>query len=379
MIHYFDNCATTRVDDTVLETINKYQTEKYFNPSARSTYSLDVANDIAVSRAKIASILGVDSSEVYFTSGGTEADNIAILGALRSKRSGNVVVTATEHSAVYNTILELSGRGLEIRIANSLPDGHIDIDDFISKVDPDTVFACFMHVNNETGAINDVKKINSLVKSKNPKVITFCDGVQAVGKIVVNVASLGVNLYSFSGHKIHCSKGTGCLIVRKGTKISSIIFGGGQEKGLRSGTEYVAGIVALSKALEISVRLINENSQNFLQYKSIIRNKLDGRVDYKELCIDNASPSIITFAFADIKGEVLIHMLEKYKIIAGTGSACSSKNKQSRTAKAIGLDARYTEGVLRISFSKYNAKAEVEFLAEKLRDCVLELRKTMLG
>lgn len=379
MIHYFDNCATTKVDEAVLETINKYQTEKFFNPSARSSYSLDVANDMAHSRNVIAKLLGVDSSEVYFTSGGTEADNLAILGSLRSKRSGNIVVTATEHSAVYNTIVELGNRGLEVRVANSLFDGHIDVDDFISKVDSNTVFACFMHVNNETGAINDVKTINTLVKGKNPKVVTFCDGVQAIGKIPVNIANLGVNLYSFSGHKIHCSKGVGCLIVRKGTRLNSILFGGGQEKGLRSGTEYVAGIVALSKALENSVGLIDENSHNFLQYKSIIRSKLDGIPNYNELCVDDVSPSIITFAFADIKGEVLIHMLEKYEIIVGTGSACSSKNKQSRMAKAIGLDSRYVEGILRISFSKYNTKEEVGFLAEKLRDCVIELRKTMLG
>ena len=375
MIRYFDNCATTRVDDEVLQILNLYHTEKYYNPSARSTFSLEVANDIALSREKIAKALGAASSnEILITSGGTEANNIAILGSLRAKR-GNIVVTPSEHSAVYNTVSELANRGYEVRQSNVLSDGHIDIDDFVSKVDSDTLLACFMHVNNEIGAINDVKRINSLVKSKNPNVVTFSDGVQAVGKIPVNLRYLGVDLYSFAGHKIHCTKGIGALYVKNGTKISPIVFGGGQERGMRSGTEYVGGIVALAHSVSEAIANVEENAIQYANYKNIIRSALANIPNWLENCIENASPAIMSLAFAGIRGEVLLHMLEKYDIIIGTGSACSSKNKQSRIAKAIGLNSDYSEGIVRISFSKYNTIDDVTYLADRLAECVTELRR----
>ena len=378
MIHYFDNCATTRVDDDIAELMAQYHTTKYYNPSARSSFSLQISNDIAVAHEKVAKALGASPQEIVFTSGGTESNNLAIFGSLRAKR-GNIVVTASEHSAVYNTVTELIGRGYEVRYAEVLPDGHIDVDDFLSKVDEQTLLACFMHVNNETGAINDICKINKLVKAKNPKTVTFSDGVQAVGKISVNLRYLGVDLYSFAGHKIHCTKGIGGLYIKSGVKLLPTLFGGGQEKGLRSGTEYVAGIVALSVAIPRANTLIDENSVQYETFKQIIRKSLNNISDWQENCVQNVSPAIMSLAFADIKGEVLLHMLEKYDIIVGTGSACSSKNKISRIAKAIGLNHRYTEGILRISFSKYNTQEEVQLLADKLAQCVLQLRKTMLG
>ena len=378
MIHYFDNCATTRVDDDIAELIVQYHTTKYYNPSARSSFSLEIANDLTAAHEKVAKALGASAQEIVFTSGGTESNNLAIFGSLRRKL-GNIVVTASEHSAVYNTVTELIGRGYEVRYANVLPDGHIDVCDFVSKVDNDTLLACFMHVNNETGAVNDIRTINTLVKAKNSKTVTFSDGVQAVGKVSVNLRYLGVDLYSFAGHKIHCSKGIGGLYVKSGVKLVPIVFGGGQEKGLRSGTEYVAGIVALSVAVPRAQSLLEQNSAKFEIYKQIVRKALEDVADWQENCVNEVSPAIMSLAFADIKGEVLLHMLEKYDLIVGTGSACSSKNKQSRIAKAIGLNTRYTEGILRISFSKYNTAEEVELLGEKLAECVLQLRKTMLG
>ena len=375
MLKYFDNCATTRVDDDVLEILNYYHADRYFNPSARSTFSLQIANDMAAAREKIAKTLGASSGkEILFTSGGTEANNLAILGSIRNKR-GNIVLTSAEHSAVYNTANELANRGYEVRLAKVLSDGHIDVDDFLSKVDQETLFACFMHVNNETGAINDVRKINSLVKAKNSRTLTFSDGVQAVGKVNVNFRYLGVDFYSFSGHKIHCTKGIGALYVSSSARLAPVVFGGGQEYGLRSGTEYVGGIVALAHSVSQAVAKVEENRATFVEYKQIIRQALSQLPNWRENCVDDVSPAIMSLAFAGIKSEVLLHMLEKYDIIVGTGSACSSKNKQSRIAKAIGLNTDYSEGVLRISFSKYNTIDEVRFLAEKLAESVLELRK----
>ncbi len=376
MISYFDNCATTRLDDDAAQTLLTYGTQRYFNPSARSTYSMQISNEISVARANIAKIIGATSQEVYFTSGGTESDNMAILGSIKNKK-GNVVATASEHSAVYNVLLDLQSHGVEIRFANVLPDGHIDVEDFVSKVDSATLLACFMHVNNETGAINDVRQINALVKSINPKTLTLADGVQAVGKIPVNVANLGVDFYTLSGHKFHAPKGTGALIVSSKAKLNPIVFGGGQEKGLRSGTENVGGIIALSQALQKATGLASCNAEKFLTFKQIIRDGLSGVGKWKENCTENCSPCIMSLAFYGIKGEVLLHMLEKYEIIVGTGSACSSKNKQSRIAKAIGLPQDYSEGIIRISFCKYNTREEVQLLAEKLAECVVSLRKTM--
>ncbi len=376
-IHYFDNCATTRVDDNVVQTLVKYHTEKYFNPSARSSFSVDIANDISAAREKVAGLLGAENYNVYFTSGGTESDNLGIVGALKSKR-GNIVVTMSEHSAVYNTVLELQGRGYEVRLANVLPDGHIDAADFVSKVDEQTLLVCFMHVNNETGALNDIKKLVKAVKTVNKNTICFSDGVQAVGKIPINLADLDVDVYTLSGHKFHANKGIGALFVKKSLRLNPLVFGGGQEKGLRSGTEYVGGIVALAQALQIAVANIAQNTQNFLQFKQVIRSSLESVDDWRENCTENCSPAIMSLAFADIKGEVLLHMLESFDIIVGTGSACSSKSKQSRIAKAIKLAPNYAEGLLRISFCKYNTLDEVRLLGEKLRECVLQLRKTML-
>ncbi len=378
MIHYFDNCATTRVDDDINELIVRYNSDKYFNPSARSSYSLEVANDIADARERIAKILYATDGSILFTSGGTESDNLAITGALRAKR-GNIVVTASEHAAVYNAVTELGSKGYDIRCAATLTDGHIDTEDFLSKVDDETILACFMHVNNETGAVNDIKAINRSVKGKNPKTVTFSDGVQAVGKIPVNLRDLGVDMYSFSGHKIHCTKGIGALYVKNGVRLVASMHGGGQEKGLRSGTEFVAGIVALAASVSKAAQLVSGNTEKFLNFKQVIRSALSDISDMKENCTREVSPAIMSMAFANIRGEVLLHMLERYEIIVGTGSACSSKNKQSRIAKAIGLDPDYSEGLIRISFSKYNSPDEVQLLGDKLAICVTELRKTMLG
>lgn len=371
---YFDNCATTKIDDDVLQIVSDYAKNKFFNPSARSSLSLEVSNDLAVARRQIARLVGADEDEIFFTSGGTESNNIAILAGGKS-RKGNVVVTAAEHSSVYNPVMQLAGKGYEIRIAKVFPDGHIDVDDFVNKVDENTALACFMHVNNETGAINDVRRINALVKQHAPKCQTLSDGVQAVGKILVNIHSLGVDFYSMSGHKIHGSKGSGFLYVRRGTKCNPLVFGGGQEHGMRSGTEFVGGQIALATALAKATKLVNDPI--FADLRNTVTDKLQQVANYKILCNTDNTPRILTAAFADIKGEVLVHMLEKYNIVVGTGSACSSANKQSRVAKAIGLEPRYTEGIIRISFTDGITVADADFLADKLVQCVAELRKTM--
>ena len=377
MVQYFDNCATTRVDDDVLQIINKYQSELYFNPSSLNKYSLEVAKSISDARSTVAHALGASSPmEIVFVSGGTEADNLALLGTSKRKNC-NVVVGGVEHSAVYNTALRLKNSGVEVRFCSATRDGHTLAEDVAALVDENTSLVAVMHVNNETGAVNDIKAIVSAVKSVNRNTLVFSDGVQAVGKIDVNVTGLGVDMYSVSGHKIHASKGTGCLYLKRQVKLNPLINGGGQESNLRSGTEYVAGIVSFACALEKAVAGVSEHTKQFEKYKQIIAEKLQEIPMCKVNCVENVSPAIMSIAFAKIKSEVLMHMLEGDDIVVGMGSACSSKNKHSRILSAISLEKDYLEGVIRVSFSKYNTEDEVRNLADKLVKNVALLRKTM--
>lgn len=377
MINYFDNCATTRVDDDVLQILNKFFTEMYFNPSSLNKYSLEVARYIADARSRIAIALGASSpSEIVFVSGGTEADNLALLGSPKRKNC-NIVVGGAEHSAVYNTAMKLKNSGIDVRFCPVTTDGHTLTEEVAKLVDENTSLVAIMHVNNETGAVNDVKSIVSAVKKINPTALVFSDGVQAVGKIPVYLSNLGVDLYSFSGHKIHASKGTGCLYVRRRVSLNPVLTGGGQESNLRSGTEYVGGIVSLAVAVEKAVASVEEHSRAFNRFKQIIADKLQEIPMCKVNCSEDVSPAIMSVAFAKIKSEVLMHMLENSDIIVGMGSACSSKNKHSRILSAISLGKDYIEGVVRISFSKYNTEEQVRYLAEKLKENVSLLRKTM--
>lgn len=372
MIYYFDNAATTRVGDEITKLIDKYNGEKYFNPSSLTAFSLSVAKDIQSARERVAGVFGCKADEIYFTSGGTESDNTAILGSL-SKHSGNIVTTAIEHSAVYKTVNYLKNKGYEIRFAAVNSDGSVNAESLINNVDENTLLAAVMHVNNETGAINNIGELVKKVKSKNPKTLFFFDGIQAAGKIKVNLTNLGVDAYAFSGHKFHAPKGIGGLYIKSNVKISQLHYGGGQEKGFRSGTENVSGIIAMSQALVTANGLIDENSGKFAEYKKILLAAFDKIGDYKIICRDG-SPAIMSVAFENLKSQVLSNILEQDGIIIGLGSACSSKNKQNRIMTAAGLKRKYIEGVVRISFSKYNTMEETEFLAKKMTEHIKMLR-----
>ncbi|MEG2014717.1 MAG: cysteine desulfurase family protein, partial [Clostridia bacterium] len=326
------------------------------------------------SRQEIADCLGANSNELIFTSGGTESNNMAIFGSVKLRRNGNIVLTATEHAACYNAVKELSNRGIEMRVSAVTSDGHVDKDSLYSLIDENTILVCVMHINNETGAINDIKEIVARVKSINPNAIFFSDGVQAVGKIKINLHNLGVDLYSFSGHKIHGSKGTGVLYVNKKLSVNPLIYGGGQESGMRSGTEYVAGLATLGQTVKIATNLIEENSNKYLDFKKYITDNLT--VNYMVICTNDCSPSILSLAFPNTKSEVLLHMLEQNGIIVGTGSACSAK-KKSRVAEAIKLQDSYVSGVMRISFSKYTNIKEVIYLTACLNEYIPRLANAM--
>ncbi len=372
---YFDNCATSIIDNDVLELMYNIQKNEFYNPSSLYNVSTEIQIKISHARETIAEILGAHKSEIYFTSGGTESNNLAIFGSLKNQK-GKIITSMAEHASVYNSINELKNRGFEIVYAPLNHDGTVKVKEFENLVDENTRLVALMHVNNETGGTNDIKQLCKITKEKNKKCLFFCDGVQAFCKIPVNVKNLDVDLYSLSAHKIHGPKGIGALYVKKGLTIKPIIFGGGQENKLRSGTENVAGIIGFGKAAEIANSLRLENSEKYLHYKAILQDIIADKVsDFKIISQNTSSPNIFSVAYKDIKSEVIVHILEQHGFFVGNGSACNSKSIYSRVASAIGLSADYAEGIIRICFCKYNIEEEVKELGIALCKSVNELRK----
>lgn len=373
MIYYFDNAATTRMEPSLTEIWRKYSCEEYFNPSALSDHSTSVYKSIEDARKKVAASLGADADEIYFTSGGTEADNLAVSGVAGGKK-GNIITSKVEHPAVYNTIKNLKNKGFEIRYVKLDEEGAADGQSLASLIDENTLLVSLMHVNNETGAINDIQKLASLTKKINKNSLFMSDGVQAYGKLPVKLHSTAVDLYTISGHKVHAPKGIGALYVKKGVKIAPVFWGGGQERNLRSGTENVANIVCLG---EIADKILHTSINSCVDFKNlkntilrIVDNSIDDCLNLSKRGID----SLLFLFFKGIKSEVLMRLLENEGFIVGNGSACSSKNKTSRISDALGVNKSFAEGGFRISFGKYNTPEEAEKLGKAIVRNILFLR-----
>lgn len=373
-MHYFDNSATTKVDGEIVNIMNKYHSELYYNPSSLHKFSLNVSQEIKGARDTIARCLGCNADELTFVSCGSEANNTAIFGALHGKK-GNIVVSDGEHASVLNSVQTLGSKGYEIRKCSLYADGSIDIDSLLSKIDEETALVCAMLVNNETGAINDIATISKQVKAINRKTVIMCDGVQSVGKIPVNISSLGADLFTFSGHKIHASKGIACLYVKKGVSLNPLIYGGGQEKGMRSGTEYVAGIMGFAYAVQTATGKLSENNEKYHSFRSSILDVCQKIGEYKLIC-GSGAPAIMCIAFKGIKAQILQNLLEQDEIIIGLGSACNSKKGHSKVMDAVKLDNAFLDGVVRISFSKYTDKEDVDLLCGGLQKYINQLRGT---
>ena len=357
---YLDNAATTRMYDECAQIADKYNRELYFNPSARYRLALKAEDAVKKARAVIAAKLGADEGEIYFTASGSEADNIALLCSLRRK-SGRVIVGAAEHSAVYQCACELERRGYEVVFAPVTRYGAVDIAGFSSLLTADTVLVSVMHVCNETGAVNDLKTITSLVRKKSPRALVHSDGVQAFGKLPVNVRALDVDLYSVSGHKIHAPKGVGALYAKKSVHLSPFVFGGGQEKGVRSATENVAGICAFAKAAEIIYPRVDGCAEGTEKGRAAAEEYLKENIDdiviisERGKCLD----TFLSLAVKGVRGEVLVHVLDDMGIMIGTGSACSSHSSNKRIPKVLGLNEEYWDGMLRLSISDLNARSDL--------------------
>ena len=355
---YLDNAATTRAYKEIDEVISNFNQNLYFNPSALYKPSVDVYVEINKAREYIKNSLYAPDGDLIFLSGGSEADNMALFCS-KKKKGCRIIVGGGEHDAINNAANQLLAQGYDVVFATINEDGSVNIEEFTKLVTPQTELVSIMHVSNETGAINDIARMVKIVKRIAPKALFHSDGVQAFEKINVNLRALGVDMYSISGHKIHGPKGIGALFVKKGVSIKPLIYGGGQEGGLRSGTESTALIMALCKAVEINNARFEANKKLTSNYINELKSGLESRInDLKIITPENGCGNILTLAFPKVRGEVLLHTLEKYGILCGIGSACSSHH-ESRFKKLLNLDDDHRDGILRFSVSEYNDINEI--------------------
>ena len=373
---YLDNAATTKPSESAFERAKTFVTEQFYNPSALYNEGYVLQSELKKARFVLLSkIADVNAFELVFTSCGSEADNQAIFSF--AKR-GNVITSEGEHSAVLAPFKELKNRGaVETRYAPLQSDGRVDVEKLLALVDEKTTFVSIMHVNNELGSINDVNTIAKLVKQKNPRVVFHSDGVQAYGKLPFRLAK-EVDLYSISAHKIGGLKGVGALIKRKSLVLPPYIYGGGQEQGLRSGTENVFGIKQFEYAAEEKFACLKETNERLTIYRERLFDCLDKTV-YHRLSPTDGTPYILTVSAKGLRGEILLHMANDKGLIIGTGSACSSnaKTRYSKVVLACGHDEKTADGVLRLSFSPQTTEEEIEKAAKILNEIGLDLKNRM--
>jgi cysteine desulfurase len=364
---YLDNAATTKMRKECLEEIEKFSVKCFYNPSALYKPALEAAKSLKEARRTLLELLGDTNGGLIFTASGTEADNLALFCALKRK-SGKIVVSEGEHAAVYNSALELRNRGYNVVCAPVKEDGGVDMGTLEGLIDAETDLVSVMHVSNETGAVNPLSEIAGIIKRKSPHALFHSDGVQAFGKIPFNIKDLGVDMYSISGHKLHGPKGVGALYVKAGVNLKPVIYGGGQEGGVRSATENLAYIMAMKRAAELAYQNFEKRTAKLKALKGLYFDLLTKSIDnIKLISSKEGAPHILTAAFYGVRGEVLLHALEKHGILVGIGSACSSK-KHSRFERLLNLPEKWREGIVRISLSEDNNEEEAGFVVEKIKE-----------
>ena len=374
---YFDNNATTKVAEEVLEEMRPLFCELYGNPSSMHTFGGQIGRKIRQARKQVADLLGSEPSEIIFTSCGTESDNAAIKGTLAAAPNRRKIITSrAEHPAVLTVCRKLENHGYTVVELPVDKQGQLDLAELEEQIDDDTALVTIMYANNETGVIFPIDKIAELVTSRG--VVFHTDAVQAVGKIPLNLSKTNIDLLSLSGHKLHAPKGVGALYVRKGTRLSPFMLGGHQEAGRRAGTENVPGIVGLGKACELAAKNI-ENENTKVKY---LRDKLENAI--LETCPDcrlngdkdNRLPNTSNISFEFIEGEAILLMLDKYGICASSGSACTSGSLEpSHVLRAMGVPFTAAHGSIRFSLSRYNTEQEVDYTIKKMPGIVDKLRE----
>ncbi|OPY27023.1 MAG: putative cysteine desulfurase 2 [Methanocella sp. PtaU1.Bin125] len=375
---YLDNSATSKVDDEVLDAMLPFFTGKYGNPSSLYALGRESREAIEVARQQVASAIGASPAEIIFTSGGTEADNIAIVGsALAGKKKGNHIITSSiEHPAVLETCRYLEKEGFKVTYLPVTPEGIVRVDELAAAITKETILITVMQVNNEIGSIQPIAEIGRIAKEKGIRFHT--DAVQAMGKVRVNVNDLGVDLLSLSGHKIHGPKGVGALYLRKGTPVRSLVHGGGHERGIRSGTENVPGIAGMGKACEVMTRDFERNVAHMTRLRDRL---MDGLLKIEHSRLNGPrgaqrSPNNVNVSYSFVEGESMVLLLDMAGIEVSTGSACSStKLEPSHVLLSCGLPAEEAHGSLRMTNSKYSTEEEIDYVIETLPGIVARLRE----
>ncbi|MBD8941679.1 MAG: cysteine desulfurase [Clostridiales bacterium] len=376
---YLDNSATTKVFDEVKDIMVETMLKDYGNPSSMHLRGVEAEKYVKEARENIAKTLKVDEKEIVFTSGGTESNNMAIIGtALANRRAGNhIITTAVEHASVHNTMEFLAEQGFRITYLNVNESGVINIKDLEDAICDDTILISVMYVNNEIGSVMPISEIAEVIKSKKPDVVFHVDAIQAYGKYHIYPRRMGIDLLSVSGHKIHGPKGSGFLYVRDKLKIKPIIYGGGQQKGMRSGTENVPGIAGIGVAAKKIYENFDENIDRLYELKDYLIDELSKienvRIHSKKG--RDFAPQIVNASFVGVRSEVLLHSLEDRKIYVSAGSACSTnKHTVSATLKGIGLDFDEIESAIRFSFCIFTTKEEIDYTVSVINELLPRLR-----
>lgn len=375
---YLDNNATTRVDDRVVEEMQKYFTEIYGNPSSLYDLGQQARDAIENSRKRVAKILNCSEQDVFFTGSGTESDNIAIKGVARryQNKGKHIITSAIEHHAVLNSVEYLAKKeGFEYSLVNVGSDGIVDLEHLKSLIRDDTILISIMYANNETGAIQPIEEIGKIAKEKG--IYFHTDAVQAAGKLSLDVKKLNVDMLSLSGHKFHAPKGVGILYKRTGINPIPLFHGGHHEKNLRPSTENVPYIMGIAKALEIAYEKFEEHKEKIYKLKMMLKKGIEKNIDGIVLNTpENSVFNTLNFSFKGIEGESILFSLNDFGIGVSTGSACTSGSLEpSHVIKAMGRDHATCHGSIRFSLSKYNTEEEIKYTVEKLKEVVERIRK----
>ena len=385
---YLDNSATTRCLESVRDVVSKTMLEDYGNPSSKHMKGVESERYLKDARETIAKTLKVNEKEIYFTSGGTESNNWALLGsAYASRRAGkHIITTAIEHAAVLMPLQFLAEQGYRITHLPVDEHGHISLADLKAALDEETILVSIMMVNNEIGAIEPVAEAGEIIKKYNPDILFHVDAIQAYGKLPIYPKKQHIDLLSVSGHKLHGPKGSGFLYISEKAKVKPLIFGGGQQRGMRSGTDNVPGAAGLAQAVRETFTHFEDNTAHFYAIKDRM---IDGLEQLKDPATGEAwaivhsmrdegsAPHIVSASFPGVRSEVLLHALEDRQIYVSSGSACSSNKKLpvSTVLKEIHLPQEQLESTLRFSFSRFTTEEEIDYCLDALRELLPVLRR----
>jgi cysteine desulfurase len=376
---YFDNSATTKPYKEVLDTFLKVNEDYFANPSSIHALGGRVETLVSKSRKQVAGLLNIKETEVFFTSGGTESNNLAIKGtALQYRNRGRHIITSEiEHPSVIEACEQLKELGFTITYLPVNPEGRVNAQDVLDAITEETILVSIMHVNNEVGSIQPIEEIGKVLQPYS-RVIFHVDYIQGIGKVPLDFHEAGIDLCSISGHKLHGLKGTGMLYIKEGLEISPLLSGGEQERKIRSGTENTGGIVSFAKAMRLHFEKGSKALHQLQALNSYLRDKLRNIAGITiHSPAEGAAPHIVNFSVHDIRGEIFVHALEDFNIYVSTTSACSSKkNVPSRTLQGMGVDEKLLDTSVRVSFSFENTKEEVDQLCEAIVQVKKNLEET---